>query len=1013
MKNILTLIVVLFSAHLSMAQCSVVITTPTPSIECGDCATLTAVGTSTSTPLSADFNGSSLGPGWNSNVTVLYTNPCGPPPDGSLAAWFGLGSQPREMQTIDFDVSCGGDVCFEMKYATQSGSGNCEGPDAANEGVHFQYSLNGGVTWVDIQYWPPNGGYDPNLTVWNLYCVTIPTVAQTVSTRFRWYQDLGSGATFDHWGIDNVELSVTACDAYYYDWGVDGITNAADTNICMDTSSEDFTVIFTNGIDDTCSATITMNSSISVDLGPDTILNCGQSTVDLMAVQSGSSAGYDVLWSTGATATYTQNNVSAGNYWVEVTDQGFPNCIGSDTISITQPANPIADFNFTSVCEGFDFTFSDNTTLGDGPLVQHDWDTDGDGVQDSTGSSFTMNYDNGGIYQVTYTVVDNKGCTDDITKPVQMFYGPVVDFTFDPICSGYATDFTNQTTPPVGSNNDTWYWDFIGQGATSTLENPTHLYANPGIYDVYLEATSDDGCVGDTTLQVEIKQTPQADFTYYAPCEGEEITFTNTSSGNYVNSQWLFLNGSQTINSQDAAFTFPTGSNMDVTLIIEDAIENCSDTVTITVVEIPKLTVQVVNQVDVTCNSGNDGIAAVNVTQGTPPYSYSWTGSVSTNPIATDLAFGTTTVTVTDANGCVVTEDIFIDQPDPLTIIDISKDTIICIGDPVNLFAQGSGGSSPYTYTWVANNVTVANGSNVNVTPSAGITEYCLILGEQCGSPQDTACVVVSYPGEVDPILTPDKTGECFPIEVNFTNSTNTTETIDYTIWTYSDGEIDTTAGLNPTTHEFGLGIYDVDMEIVSDRGCRYFKSYDKLIEGYPYPEADFYISPNPVSLYEAKVGAYSQSGSDIVSYEWFADGAIPSYSSVQNPKFQYPNEINNYPMILVVENEYGCKDTLQKIVRVENVVTIFAPNTFTPDSDGFNDTWRVHILGIDTQNFHLQIYNRWGEKVFESFDPNGEWDGTYGGKIVKEGSYMWTIKAYNFDDDNKHEFNGAINVLR
>ena len=265
MRNLLLLITVLFYAQLITAQCTVVINTPTTSVDCGDCFTLTAEGISITVPLDASFNGSDLGPGWSSNVSIMYDNPCGPPPDGSPAAWFGLGSQPRQMETVAFDVSCGGDVCFEMKYATQggaSGAGNCEGPNDANEGVFFQYSINGGSTWVTMQYWSPNGGFDPMLTQWNEYCVTIPSFAETTSTKFRWFQNVGSGALYDHWGIDNVTISAIDCSVYYYDWLADGSTNSADTNYCLNTSSEDYQVMYTNGVNDTCFASITITDGV-------------------------------------------------------------------------------------------------------------------------------------------------------------------------------------------------------------------------------------------------------------------------------------------------------------------------------------------------------------------------------------------------------------------------------------------------------------------------------------------------------------------------------------------------------------------------------------------------------------------------------------------------------------------------------------------------------------------------------------------------------------------------------
>lgn len=615
------------------------------------------------------------------------------------------------------------------------------------------------------------------------------------------------------------------------------------------------------------------------------------------------------------------------------------------------------------------------------------------GVLNTTVQSGTVGY-----FIASSTCGTGVGALSDTTFITGLSFN-VSGSAVDDQCSagiGSVTVVATNGTAPY-----TYLWPGLNNATTPTVNN-----VSAGNYTV--EVTDANGCTNSITIPVGNNPVsfPTSVTTVSCP-GGSDGTATAQMSpvlGN-ISYQWNDPNNQTTSTATGlAAGTYDC-------LITSDV--GCSETVTVTVTEIPGMNVQVVNQVDVTCNSGNDGIAEIAVTAGTPPYTYSWTGSNSITNIATDLFVGTTTVTITDSNGCIVTQDITLDQPNALAIGDFSKDTIICIDDSVKLFAQGTGGSSPYIYNWSSNGQNVGTGNVIYVTPTSASTEYCLTLSEQCGSPVDVKCVMVDYPAEVIPNLSPDKTGECFPIEVEFSNTTNTTETINYTIWTYSDGTVDTVAGENPATHEFGLGVFDVEMEVVTDRGCRYTNDFPSLIEGFPYPEADFYVNPNPASIFEPKVGAYSQSSSDIISYEWFAEGAIPSYSSIQNPTFEYPNVIENYPLILVVQNAYGCEDTLTKLVRIENEVMIFSPNTFTPDGDGFNDTWRVHILGIDIQNFRLEIYNRWGEKVFESLDPEAEWDGTYGGKIVKDGTYLWTIKAYDFETDNKYEFNGSILILK
>ncbi len=332
MKKILFALAVSFISYSGMAQCTVTVSTSQDSVACGECFDLTAEGNAFETLLFEDFNNSALGPGWTSNQTVLYNNPCGAPADGSPSAWFGNSStQPRVLETIDYDLSCGGQICFNMKYATQAGASPCEGPDQPNEGVDLQYSLDGGATWVSIFYHTPlAGGYDPVQTQWNVYCHDIPPAAQTTSTRIRWYQDAGSGAGFDHWGIDDVEVNGTLCNVYYYDWFVDGTVDDADTTLCLDQSSQTYDVIFTDGATDTCSASITINTSLTADLLRDTTI-CGLIDYDLVANPINGSGTYDYSWNTGET-TNTAENVTTGQYIVTVTDQNFPNCTVNDTV---------------------------------------------------------------------------------------------------------------------------------------------------------------------------------------------------------------------------------------------------------------------------------------------------------------------------------------------------------------------------------------------------------------------------------------------------------------------------------------------------------------------------------------------------------------------------------------------------------------------------------------------------------------------------------------------------------
>jgi hypothetical protein len=178
---------------------------------------LSVVASGSSLVFGEDFNsGSPVGWQFTQSVTIA-NNTCGVPSlDGSNFMWMGSSAtQPRIMTTNAVDLSCGGNISFEMRYAIQGQAAPCEGPDLTSEGVYLQYSLNN-ATWVNIDYWPPtNGGASSSpMTQWAIYSVAIPPAAQTNATYLRWNQASGSNANYDHWGLDNIGISASSCGGY-------------------------------------------------------------------------------------------------------------------------------------------------------------------------------------------------------------------------------------------------------------------------------------------------------------------------------------------------------------------------------------------------------------------------------------------------------------------------------------------------------------------------------------------------------------------------------------------------------------------------------------------------------------------------------------------------------------------------------------------------------------------------------------------------------------------------------
>jgi gliding motility-associated-like protein len=99
--------------------------------------------------------------------------------------------------------------------------------------------------------------------------------------------------------------------------------------------------------------------------------------------------------------------------------------------------------------------------------------------------------------------------------------------------------------------------------------------------------------------------------------------------------------------------------------------------------------------------------------------------------------------------------------------------------------------------------------------------------------------------------------------------------------------------------------------------------------------------------------------------------------------------------------------------IQFKDDITIYAPNAFTPDEKLNNNTWTVYTYGINIYRYHLTVYNRNGEVVWESYDPGASWDGTYGGyNLVPTDVYVWRLVTRSPLSDKMYLFKGFVIVL-
>jgi len=571
----------------------------------------------------------------------------------------------------------------------------------------------------------------------------------------------------------------------------------------------------------------------------------------------------------------------------------------------------------------------------------------------------------------------------------------------DDICSaGMGT----VTATPLGSVGP-YTFDWPALGST----NPTVNGVFAGAYTVNM--TDGMGCTGSTTIVVGDTPAAFQGSTTVISCPGgnDGTAFAEMVPvlGN-LTYQW----DDPMLQTTQTAIGLLAGTyNCTITSDI-----GCQGIVTVDVLEIPGMIGNIANQTDVTCNSSNDGMIEVNIIQGTAPYTYSWDNSTSTTNIANDLMVGPHTVTITDANGCVVTVDGVLNEPPPLSITFITGNTQICPEDDIQLSATGIGGSSTYTFTWSENGTVIGTGDQILVDPTVTNTTYCVELSEACGSPTDEECTLIYFPTPIEPSAVPDEVEKCVPGFYEFTNTSTNGGEIASTYWDFGDVNI---SMLEPGNDSISMwftevGTYTLQMTITSVYGCVYTDSVPGIIEVKPTPTADFFFSTNPATIFETAVFMQDKSSFDVVSWDWYSPGSNPMTSTSENPSFMFPEGVvGEYPITLAVMTERGCVDTITYIFHVVPDVLFYAPNTFTPDGDEFNQLWHPQITGIDIYKYDMFIFNRWGELIWESHDPSVGWDGTYKGKLVQEGTYAWRARVSNLYDDGKLEFNGSINVIR
>jgi gliding motility-associated-like protein len=471
-------------------------------------------------------------------------------------------------------------------------------------------------------------------------------------------------------------------------------------------------------------------------------------------------------------------------------------------------------------------------------------------------------------------------------------------------------------------------------------------------------------------------------------------------------------NGVQTIswNGNQTGLN-PTGLCAGTYLFTLSDATGCNYNGTATLIAPPPLQQPTILPTDPTCFGYCDGSATVNPVDGVAPFAYLWNNNQTTQT-ATNLCSGNYSVTVYDANNCPATQNTTLVDPPMVTINQITGSDTICYNSTTNLYNITSVFPNlGYVWTTTIGNITTGQGTNqinLDVTGVNGglYTNALSVIGVNqlgCQSlPQTFTIVDLNILPVINPVGPFCEYDECITLMANPSGGNFSGMNVWGDQYCPNNGFI----GLDQVNYTY------------NQSGCWFDTS--TIVQVYPRPlvtpvvngivgEDNVYHELCEGDTITDIFDAISVSGG---FNEWyhFGDTTVNQTLSItwdQDGIFQFE----------VVRWDNGCVSNPQNYyVTIElcpNEI-FYIPNSFTPNGDERNNTFKPIITsGVDIFNYSFYIYNRWGQVIWESYNPNTGWDGTFNTIMCQDGVYTWKLKFKTPKTDEIKEFMGSLTLIR
>jgi gliding motility-associated-like protein len=530
--------------------------------------------------------------------------------------------------------------------------------------------------------------------------------------------------------------------------------------------------------------------------------------------------------------------------------------------------------------------------------------------------------------------------------------------------------------------------------------------SNPSNYNVTNTVAAANGCPeASFTKVITVNAIPDAEFTYdgVSYCNENPSLTPNHATG--VDGTYSATPAGLSINSATGVINIQASAPNTYTIqnVVAGSGSCPNDT------KIFTLTIKPMPTVNPSSNSPVCKGEILNLSVATSPNTsgttFSWTGPNSftnqtQNPSifpATPLASGNYTIQITSDNctSFAILRDV---QVKPNLQTNFGPSGPFCENQPsVNLTATDNGG------TWSGTGIT----DNILGTfnPSIGTGSYMITYKNIVNCTLDSVLVTVREQPLPDFSVFP---GEgCTPLNVVFTGVGNNPG--DILAWDLGNGSV--ASGSNPLMVYTDPGCYDVSLTITRN-GCTNVALKNNVVCVSPQAVANFSVTPGKADI-SYPLFQFTNESKGATNYIWnFSDGLN---STATNPSHLYQNGKSGIiEVTLIASNAGGCDDTIKKTIEIIENLLYFIPNTFTPDADKFNQEFRpIFTSGFDPSTYIMQVFNRWGELIFESRDSRIGWDGTYLNKLCADGVYTWKVIFDETKTGDRTVKSGTVNLLR